>query len=100
VTSRYKLSEKAAAQLTEIYTYGSENWGEAAADRYYYALIERFRKIAERPYLYPPVDHIHKGYRRSVYGEESIYYRIDGDTVEIMAVLGSQNIDTSSDCRE
>ena len=42
VAETYKLSENAEANLTEIYAYGLRTWGEAAADRYYYALIARF----------------------------------------------------------
>ena len=95
MTNHYELSDDAEVNLTEIYAYGFRTWGEAAADQYYYALIARFEKIADNPYLYPSVDFIKAGYRRSVCGEDSIYYRIDGGTVEIMAILGSQDIDTA-----
>lgn len=91
----YKLSENAEANLTEIYAYGLRTWGEAAADRYYYALIARFEEIAQQPYLYPAVDFIREGYRRSVCGVDSIYYRIENNTVEIMAILGSQDTSTA-----
>jgi len=78
--------------LQRIHAYGIERWGEAAADGYYNALFDRFGEIAERPDSYPAVDHIRKGYRRSVCGVESIYYRVTGDgTVEIMAILGNQD---------
>jgi toxin ParE1/3/4 len=66
---------------------GSSNGGEAAADSYYNALFDRFEEIAARPYSYPAVEHIRKGYRRSVCGLDSIYYRVaDDGTVEIMAI--------------
>lgn len=91
----YKLAEAAEGDLDRIYEYGLEHWGEAAADRYYNALFDRFEEIAERPYSYPAVDHIRAGYRRSVCGVDSIYYRIDNDVVEIMAILGSQDTDTT-----
>jgi toxin ParE1/3/4 len=38
-------------------------------------------------------DLIRDGYRRSVCGVDSIYYRVDGDTVEIMCILGQQDVD-------
>ena len=91
----YKLAEAAEGDLDRIYEYGLEHWGEAAADRYYNALFDRFEEIAERPYSYPAVDHICTGYRRSVSGVDSIYYRIGNDVVEIMAILGSQDTDTT-----
>jgi toxin ParE1/3/4 len=43
--------------------------------------------------LYQTVDDIREGYRRSVCGVDSIYYRIVGDTVEIMCILGQQDVD-------
>ena len=43
--------------------------------------------------LYQAVDDIREGYRRSVCGTDSIYYRIEENTVEIMCILGQQDID-------
>ena len=43
----YKLSEAAKDDLRRIYLYGWERWGEAAADRYYDALFDRFEEIAK-----------------------------------------------------
>jgi toxin ParE1/3/4 len=39
------------------------------------------------------VDDIRAGYRRSVCGIDSIYYRVQGDSVEIMAIIGQQDLD-------
>ncbi len=88
---RYKLSPDAESDLYRIWLRGLREYSEAQADKYYYSLIERFEEIAEQPYLYQAVDHIRKGYRRSVCGVDSIYYRIEGDTVEIMSILGRQD---------
>jgi len=89
--AKYRLSKAAKEDLRRIYTYGFKTWGEAAADEYYNALFDRFEEIALRPNLYPPVDPIRAGYRRSLCGVDSIYYRIENDAVEIMAILGSQD---------
>ncbi len=88
----YKLSENAKADLKRIYHRGLAEHGEAQADRYYAALIARFEQIAEQPNLYQAVEHIRKGYRRSVSGVDSIYYVVNGDAVEIMNILGQQDI--------
>jgi toxin ParE1/3/4 len=93
----YKLTQAAKADLREIYFYGFEKWGEAAADKYYNQLFDRFEQISVQPYLYPEVNFIRKSYRRSVCGLHSIYYRIENDVVEIMAILGSQDTDTALD---
>ena len=41
--------------------------------------------------LYPVVDHIRPGYRRSVCGAHLIYYRIDAQSVEIVRILKHQD---------
>jgi toxin ParE1/3/4 len=90
----YRLARAAEGDLQRIYAYGLERWGETAADLYYNALFDRFEEIAERPYSYPAVEHIRKGYRRSVCGVDSIYYRVaDDGSVDIMAILGNQDTD-------
>lgn len=90
---RYKLSNEAKMDLAHLYWYGVDEFGDLQADRYYEALFQRFDEIAETPYKYQLVDHIREGYRRSVCGVDSIYYRLNGDVVEIMRVLGRQEAD-------
>jgi len=90
---RYKLSEEAKNDLIRIHQYGVTQHGEAQADNYYFAFFDRFEKIAEQPYLYQAVDHIRKGYRHSICGVDTIYYRIEGNVIEIMSVLRKQDID-------
>ena len=44
------------------------------------------------PYSFELVDHIRKGYRRCPYGSDSIYYKLNEGMVEIMAIVGRQEI--------
>lgn len=88
----YKLSEQAELDLIRIYQHGVRSYGLIQADRYYDTFIERFEQIAKQPYLYQSVDYIHEGYRRSVCGVDSIFYRIVDGTVEIISILGRQDI--------
>ena len=90
----YKLTEDAKEDLRFIYRYGVKEFGEAQADLYYDALFRHFEQIADNPYLYQAVDHIRKGYRRSVCGVDSIFYRVVDDTVEIVSILGRQDFDS------
>ena len=92
MTENYKLSLEAKEDLRRIYSYGFRNWGEEQADKYYFALFENFELIAKNPLMYQPVDHIRKGYRRIVSGVDTIYFRIDKGSVEIMTVIGQQDI--------
>ena len=89
----YRLTENAKADLTRIYRRGLREYGEAQADKYYKVFFERFEKLADQPLLYQAVDDIRPGYRRSVCGMDNIYYRIDGKTVEIMAIIGQQDLE-------
>ena len=89
---RYKLNTEAKMDLARIYWRGVREFGEDKADRYYQALMQRFDDIAAAPYKYQSVDHIREGYRRSVCGVDSIYYRVDNEIIEIMRVLGRQDI--------
>lgn len=91
----YKLSKNAKSDLREIYRYGLFEYGEKQADRYYADFFDRFEQIAQAPFLYPTVDHIHEGYRRGVCGVHSIYYRLNSGTVEVMRLLGRQNTSKS-----
>lgn len=88
---RYRISQDAKMDLARIYWRGVEEFGEHQAEHYYNMLIQRFNRIAESPYQYPAVDHIKEGYRRSLCGVDSIYYRIHKQTIEIMRILGRQD---------
>jgi toxin ParE1/3/4 len=89
----YRISEDAKTDLGRIYRHGVLEYGEAEADRYFDAFFKRFEQLAAQPFLYPAVDEIRLGYRRSVCGVDSIYYRVVGDVVEIMRILSRQDAD-------
>ena len=91
--AKYRLSKEAEEDLLGIADYGDEHFGLAQSDRYRDQLKQRFAALAEQPYLYQAVDEIRAGYRRSVCGKHSIYYRIDEQGVEIMRVLGRQDLE-------
>ena len=89
---KYRLTQKAEHDLLNIALYGIGQFGVDRSRRYYDKPEERFDELAERPERYPLVEHIRKGYRRSVCGVHSIYYRIDQDGVEIVRVLSRQDL--------
>ena len=71
----YKLTENAQLDLIRIHQRGVLEFGEQRADKYYWALFDRFEQITKQPMAYPAGDDIRPGYRRSVCGVDSIYYR-------------------------
>ena len=88
---RYRLSDKARSDLYRLYEFGVLTFGLQQAESYFDGIISRFQQLADNPQLYPKVDHIRKGYRRSVFGAHSIYYTVLKDGVLIVRVLGREN---------
>lgn len=89
--AQYRLSSDAKMDLARIYWRGVGAFGELQAERYYEAFFRRFDEIAESPFKYQAVDHVREGYRRSVCGAGSIYFRVVGGIIEIMRILGRQD---------
>ena len=92
--AKHRLSNEAKEDLIRIHHYGVEKFGMSQADKYFDTFFEYFDIIAQRPFSFESVDYIKKGYRRCVCGSDSIYYRINKDVVEIMAIVGRQDINT------
>ena len=92
--AKYRLSNEAKEDLIRIHHYGIEKFGMSQAGKYFDTFFEYFDMIAQRPFSFESVDYIKKGYRRCVCGSDSIYYRINKDVVEIMAIVGRQDINT------
>ena len=88
----YRLNREALEDLDRLYEHGVLTFGLRQADAYFDGIVNRFQKIADQPELYPAIDHIRQGYRRSVYKSHSIYYRIYPDDIVIVRILGQQDI--------
>ena len=90
--SNYKLSNVAKEDLIRIHQFGVKRFGETQADKYFDRFFEYFNLIAEQPFSFESVDFINSGYRRCVCGSDSIYYRIENNIVEIMTIIGRQDL--------
>ena len=88
----YRLSNEAKEDLIRIHHYGIKKFGMVQADKYFHSLFVCFEMITERPFSFESVDFIKPGYRRCVCGVDSIYFKINQDIVEIMAILGRQDV--------
>lgn len=89
---KYKLSNVAKDDLIRIHQYGVKKFGVKQADKYFNSFFDHFEMIAERPFSFEAVDFIKPGYRRCVCGVDSIYFKNNGDSVEIMAIIGRQDL--------
>jgi len=92
--TKYRLSNEAKNDLIRIHHYGIKKFGISQADKYFDSFFEYFEMIAQRPYSFESVDYIKKGYRRCVCGSDSIFYRINNGVVEIMAIIGRQDLNS------
>lgn len=88
----YKLSNEAKEDLIRIHHYGVKKFGIRQADKYFYSFFEYFEKIAKDPESFESVEYIRKSYRRCPCGSDSIYYRLVENEVEIMTIVGSQDL--------
>jgi toxin ParE1/3/4 len=88
----YRLSNEAKNDLIRTHQYGVKKFGEVQADKYFNTFFDYFNMIAERPFSYESADYIKEEYRRCVCGADSIFFRVDDKVVEIMAIVGRQDI--------
>ena len=88
----YKLSNAAKEDLIRIHHFGVEKFGIIQADKYFDSLFDYFEIIAQRPFSFESVDYIKEGYRRCPCGSDTIYYRINDQVIEIMAIVGMQDL--------
>jgi toxin ParE1/3/4 len=88
----YRLSNEAKEDLIRIHQYGIRKFGVAQAYKYLDSFFEYFNIIANRPHSFESVDYLKKGYRRCVCGTDSIFFKINKDVVEIMAIVERQDL--------
>ena len=89
--ANYKLSNVAKEDLIRIHHYGVKQFGIKQADKYFESFFLHFELIAQNPGGFESVDFIKPGYRRCVCGVDSIFYKINENTVEIMSIIGRQD---------
>ena len=91
--TEYRISNTAKEDLIRIHHYGVNKFGITQADKYFNSFFKYFEIIAQRPFSFESVDFIKKGYRRCVCGSDSIYFKVNENVVEIMTIIGRQDLD-------
>ncbi len=91
--AEFRISNTAKEDLIRIHQYGVKNFGNTQADKYFDSFFEYFEIIAQRPFSFESVDFIKKGYRRCVCGSDSIFFKVNEDFVDIMTIIGRQDLD-------
>lgn len=87
-----KFTKDADQQILDIYLFGAEQFGVVRAEAYYDGLMEHMYRLCENPFAYVRVPDLKRVHRRSVYKRHTIYYRVEENLVEIIAVIGRQDV--------
>ena len=91
--AKFIISNTAKEDLIRIHHFGIKKFGIIQADKYFDSFFEYFEIISQRPYSFESVDFIKKGYRRCVCGSDSIFFKVNNDLIEIMTIIGRQDLD-------
>ena len=88
----YRISQKAAADLEQIWLYTVEHWSVEQADRYINLIFDEIEYLAAHPSSGKDYSHIRDQYRCSKVKSHLIFYRIasEGLDIDIIRVLHQQ----------
>lgn len=87
MANRVRLRQEALDDLDGIATYTLESFGAAQAARYKENFLKALDLLAVFPLLGPETG-IRPGLRRHVHASHAIYYRVDGEDIVIIRILG------------
>ncbi|MDH6303432.1 toxin ParE1/3/4 [Parabacteroides sp. PF5-5] len=92
--AKYRFTNKAVEDLSNIWNYTVKTWSERQADLYYRMLIELCRDIADNPALGKNYEEISESLYGFIANKHIIFYRvISQDEVEIVRILhGSMDL--------
>lgn len=84
---RIQKSPQSETDLENIWLYSFETWDEAQADRYYDALAKGINQLASNPEIGRSRDDIREGYRSIQINRHIVFYRIEGQAIDVVRVL-------------
>ena len=87
----YTLTFGAKEDLWRIYEFGVYKFGITQSEKYFNMIHDCFDKIASNPYMFPETIKNKNSYRFCVCGVDAIYYKINNDEIEIIAIIGKQD---------
>lgn len=90
--AEYRLSNSAREDLIRLHHFGVMEFEIIQADKYFNSFFDYLEIISQWPFSFESVDYIREGYRRCPCGSDTIYYRVKDNMVEIMAIVGMQDL--------
>ena len=84
----YLLSPAARADLSEIWDYTAERWGQAQAERYILIIRDSFEALANGTRRGRSIDDIRAGYLKLAVGSHFLFYRLtDSGQIDVVRIL-------------
>jgi toxin ParE1/3/4 len=84
---RLEVSQAADLDIDGVLVFGTELYGEQAADRYVMALLAEFGRIATWPFSSRERHEVRPSVRLRSFRAHNIFYDVHADEVEIVRVL-------------
>lgn len=84
------LSKRAESSLLELDKYLLDNWSEKVRDKFFKTLDLRIKQIASFPQSCPESAIMPGVYKSVVTKQISLYYRVNIDQVEVIAIIDSR----------
>lgn len=86
MTSEFRLTPRAAADLDEIANYTMDEWGPAQMGAYLRSLNKRFEWLAQNPLAGRERNDVNPGYRSFPEGSHIIFYIVSDEYVDIIGI--------------
>ncbi len=83
----YRLTPAAQGDLSSIWDYTRERWGDDQAETYVLEIRAAIERIAQDPRRGHACDEIREGYRRYGIGSHLLFYRERPDGVDVIRIL-------------
>ena len=98
--AKFKFTNKAIEDLSEIWEYTIETWSEKQADKYYKLIIDTCSELAKNPESGKAYADIYPELFGQIVSKHIIFYRvIDKTSIEITRIL-HERMDLKSKFRE
>ena len=88
----YRLTERAEADVFDIFLYGIEQFGTYQARLYKQDMEHCFQLLADAPYMGRPATNIAEGVRRHEHKSHVILYELAEDGILILAVIHARSL--------
>ena len=85
--ANYRLTNKAVADLSDIWNYTRDAWSERQADKYYLLLLDTCKELARKPNMGKRYDNVHPdllGYKAY---QHVVFYVMAGSEIKIVRIL-------------